>query len=96
MALNGCCIWGCAKTPPLVLTTFHPANSRLGVNLKRVSAPEALTPIEDEKPVVESSGIRIQSSVLEGFHKYANLIRSEFLLKIYEISCRYIRLFNNL
>ncbi|XP_068496374.1 arogenate dehydratase/prephenate dehydratase 1, chloroplastic-like [Phaseolus vulgaris] len=93
MALNDCCIWGCAKAPHLGLAiTFYPATSRMGVNLKqgpqkcckreccclRVSAPKALTPMEDEKAIVESSGdadrIRVQPSVLKGFHKDANLI----------------------
>ncbi|KAK7332328.1 hypothetical protein VNO80_29078 [Phaseolus coccineus] len=93
MALHDCCIWGCAKAPQLGLAiTFYPASSRMGVNLKqgpqkcckreccclRVSAPKALTPMEDEKAVVESSGnadmIRVQPSVLKGFHKDANLI----------------------
>jgi len=101
MALNDCCIWGCAKAPHLGLAiTFYPATSRMGVNLKqgpqkcckreccclRVSAPKALTPMEDEKAIVESFGdadrIRVQPSVLKGFHKDANLIPSEFFLNI--------------
>ncbi|CAJ1962490.1 unnamed protein product, partial [Sphenostylis stenocarpa] len=95
MALKDCCIWGCVKAPQLGFATFQAASSRLSVTLEqgpqkcckweccclRVSAPKALTPIEDEKPVVtgvESSGdadrIKVQPSVLEGFHRDVNLL----------------------
>ncbi|XP_047164740.1 arogenate dehydratase/prephenate dehydratase 1, chloroplastic-like [Vigna umbellata] len=66
MALIDGCTWGCAKAPRLGLANFHPACSRLSVNLKegaekwckrkccclRVSAPKALIPMEDEKAAV--------------------------------------------
>ncbi|KOM53416.1 hypothetical protein LR48_Vigan09g207500 [Vigna angularis] len=92
MALNDCCIWGCAKAPQLGLTNFHPACSRLSVNLKegaekwckrkccclRVSAPKALIPMEDEKAAVTGfeSSGNADSELLEGFHKDVKLINT--------------------
>jgi len=89
MALNDCCIWGCAKAPQLGMANFHPDSSRLSVNLKQGTEKWCKRECCCLRAVsgFESSGdadrIRVQPSVLlEGFHKDANIINSEFYLNI--------------
>ncbi|QCD77137.1 prephenate dehydratase [Vigna unguiculata] len=84
MALNDCCIWGCAKAPQLGMANFHPDSSRLSVNLKQGTEKWCKRECCCLRAVsgFESSGdadrIRVQPSVLlEGFHKDANIINKQ-------------------